>query len=173
MVILFLVWSFNIAMLFCRLEFFVDPQSGHIPGTHQSVNLSWGCAVHGQESQIESMEDVYSDCEDEAESEPDNYDDFLVRCEGDTDVEDCFPTQIQEAAVVKVRSMVEIRKEVRVKDAKYKAELTRAAKRRAIEGVVDDEDIIFSDQDSDEGQVQVKVKMEVSKLLLLLAQIVI
>ena len=28
------------------------------------------------------------------ETDSDHYDDFLVRCEGDTDVEDCFPTQI-------------------------------------------------------------------------------
>ena len=38
----------------------------------------------------------------------------------------------------------------RVKDAKYKAEMTRAAKRRAIEGVVEDQGITFSDQDSDD-----------------------
>jgi hypothetical protein len=27
-------------------------------------------------------------------TDSDNYDDFLVRCEGNTDVADCFPTRV-------------------------------------------------------------------------------
>ena len=66
----------------------MDLQSGHVLDTQQSMNQPWGCAVYGQESQVEgNMEWQHTEgdadkeeyanfsCEDE-EGESDNYDDF-------------------------------------------------------------------------------------------------
>jgi hypothetical protein len=58
-----------------------------------------GCNIDWTNLDAESTQVVAhmeEDAQDEGfvdeETDSDNYDDFLVRCEGDTDVENCFPT---------------------------------------------------------------------------------
>jgi hypothetical protein len=54
----------------------MDSQSGHILGTQMEINMDW----NHMEGDKRMEEDGNS------ESECENYGDFLVRCEGDTEV---------------------------------------------------------------------------------------
>jgi hypothetical protein len=54
----------------------MDSQSGHILGTQMEINMDW----NHMEGDARMEEDG------DSESEFENYDDFLVRCEGDVEV---------------------------------------------------------------------------------------
>ncbi|XP_051211896.1 uncharacterized protein [Lolium perenne] len=130
------------------------------------ISFSWledlGCNVDWTNLDAESTQVVAhmeEDAQDEGfvdeETDSDNYDDFLVRCEGDTDVEDCFPTRLTAENNVfdeerRRVEMANLQKEGTRKTAKDKAELSRAAKRRAIEGVLEEQCMEFSDVASDD-----------------------
>ncbi|XP_047051179.1 uncharacterized protein LOC124656490 [Lolium rigidum] len=129
------------------LEFFEEVQLGDIWST-QSVNQPASVPIHGLDGQCDDFLD--EGCGDDVvDSESDHYDELLVRCEGDTDVEELYPTRA-EAVVQDVMSKAEMMKEARVKKAKHKAEKSRAAKRRALEGDVEEEGMTFGDQVSDD-----------------------
>jgi hypothetical protein len=129
------------------LEFFEEVQLGDIWST-QSVNQPASVPIHGLDGQCDDFLD--EGCEDDVvDSESDHYDELLVRCEGDTDVEELYPTRA-EAVVQDVMSKAEMMKEARVKKAKHKEEKLRAAKRRALEGDVEEEGMTFGDQVSDD-----------------------
>jgi hypothetical protein len=129
------------------LEFFEEVQLGDIWST-QSVNQPASVPIHGLEGQCDDFLD--EGCGDDVvDSESDHYDELLVRCEGDTDVEELYPTRA-EAVVHDVMSKAEMMKEARVKKAKHKAQKSRAAKRRALEGDVEEEGMTFGDQVSDD-----------------------
>jgi hypothetical protein len=97
-------------------------------------------------------EDAQAEGHVDGETDSENYENFLVRCEGDSDVEECFPTPITTPiAPITREERAEIQEEYRRKTARDKAaELSRAAKRRAIEGVLEEEGMTFSDQASDD-----------------------
>ena len=128
-----------------------------IIGTEESVNLA-DC-VHSQvagnmeDDQLQGEQFMEAQEWSDEESNSD-VEDFIVHCEGDTDVEELFPTPTYEelAAAEAPKSKEELHKEHRVNQAKLRAVMTRKVKKRAAdyEAGMEDKGMTFSDQDSED-----------------------
>ena len=80
-------------------------ESVDIVATQFSINQPADDFLHSQigsnvDWPIVDAEDGQDEGFVDDETDSDNYEDFLVRCEGDTDVEDCFPIPIVREEVV-------------------------------------------------------------------------